>query len=323
MPLKDVANAIREMKGSVLLLTHHNADFDAVASVIGLEKGLGQIGIKARIGVAESVAKTARKLAEGTDIMIDPDCAEFDNVIIVETSVPEQLASVKNLRADIIIDHHPAGPLAKKARTVWIEPSAKSAAQMIYQLLKELECSVDKRIATVLAAGIVADTAHLRFAALPEFEILTELLRAGADFSNVLGILSSPADPSDTIAGLKAAAHMQLWKVEDIVIAVSKLGSHEAPAARALVRLGADIAIVAAVKKDEVRISSRAKESIEKYGVDLSEIFKKVGELVGGTGGGHPTAGSANGSDPEKTDEALDYAVKAVANKVGKPLKKL
>lgn len=322
MPLEDVAGAVRGMRGSVLVLTHHNADIDAVASAVGLAAGLGQLGLRPGVGVAESVSKAARRIAEGSDILIDPDCSAFDAVILVDTSVPEQLAAVKNLRADIIIDHHPAGPLAAAA-TAWIEPSARSTAQMIYSLLKELGCTMNKNLATTLAAGIVGDTAHLRFASLVEFEIITELLRAGADYGTVLGLLSTPVDQSDIIAGLKAAARMQVWKVDKIVIAISKLGSHEAPAARQLLRLGADIAIVAAVKENEVRISSRAKETIEQYGIDLSEIFKGVGELVGGTGGGHPTAGSANGTKPKAVDDALDYCVKAIAKKVGKPFKKL
>ena len=323
MPLKDVVAEIGKLSGSVLILTHHNADIDAITSAAGLAAGLRQLGVDVNIGVAESVSRAAQKLVETENVTIDPDCDNYDNIILVDTSVPEQLASVKNLRADIIIDHHPTGPLAKNAKATWVEPSAKSAAQMVFSVLKALECKIDKKLATILAVGIVADTAHLRFAGLPEFEAITELLQAGANYGEVLNMLSTPTDQSDVIAGLKAATRMQIWKVGGTVIVTSKLGSHEAPAARALQKLGADIAIVAAVKEEEVRISSRAKDNIEKYSIDLSEIFKEVGEIIGGTGGGHPTAGSANGSKPEKVDEAFDYIVKAIAKKIGKPLKKL
>jgi len=323
MPFTEVAAALRGLAGSALVLTHHNADIDAVASAIALSTGLKQLGIDARVGVAESVARAAQRLAEGTNVLVDPDCSKFDNIILVDTSVPEQLRSIKSLRADIIIDHHPAGPLVQTAKATWIEPFSRSTAQMVYGILKELSCSMDKQLAMTIAAGIVADTAHLRFAGLAEFETLTELLRLGAEWGEVLALLNMPPDPSDIMAGLKAAARMQLWKVDNLVIAVSKLGSHEAPAARALLKLGADIAIVAAVKENEVRISSRAKDRIESYGIDLSEIFRDVGKLVEGTGGGHPTAGSANGSNPKAVDDALDYVVKAIAKKVGKPCKKL
>ncbi|MBU5557985.1 MAG: DHH family phosphoesterase [Candidatus Aenigmatarchaeota archaeon] len=323
MSFKEVVEAIRNMHGTVLVLTHHNADIDAMASAVALSQGLSQLGLDTSIGVAESVAKVAKKVVGDVKILINPDCSKYDNVILVDTSVPEQLAAVKNLRADIIIDHHPAGPLVQAAKVVCVEPFSRSTAQIVYSLLKDMDCTVDKSLATVLAAGIVADTAHLRFAGLPEFEVLTELLRIGADYGEVLSLLTTPADPSDIIAGLKAASRMQLWKVDDILIAISKLGSHEAPAARALQKLGADIAIVAAIKEDEVRISSRASDRIAEYEIDLSEIFNKVGELIGGTGGGHPTAGSANGTDTKAVDNAFEFILKAISKKVGKPYKKL
>ena len=93
----DAIKALTEGKKSILILTHHNADIDAVASALALHVGLKQLGIETDIGVAEDRAKPTHKLAAGFAFNIDPDCSAYDTVILVETSVPEQLASVKNV----------------------------------------------------------------------------------------------------------------------------------------------------------------------------------------------------------------------------------
>lgn len=323
MPFNDVEKALRSLRGKTLLLTHHNADMDAVASVISLHIGLKRLGIETDFGAAESIAKPTQRLAAGFRFVIDPDCSQYDNVVLVETSVPEQLASVKNLRADVLIDHHPPGKLVEKAKAVWIEEGAKSASQMIYRLLKELGVNVDMHIATFIAAGMVADTAHLRIAELPEFEILTELLRTGVKFIDVLRLLETPVDKSETIAVMLAANRMELWKIGDLVLAFSRVKSHEAAAARGITKLGADIAVVVAEKEEEVRISSRGKQWIGKVNIDLSKIFQEVGRLIGGSGGGHAEAGSANGYDKKGIDPAIRFIRRDIEKTLGKQGKRL
>lgn len=289
-----IIERLKELKGKkVLILTHHNADVDAVASAVALSEGLAQKGAKADIGVAESVSKPAQQIAAKYSVIIDPDCAQYDYIILVETSVPEQLASVKNLRADMVIDHHPAGRLA--GEDCYIDEKAKATALMIYKILKELGCKIDKELAKIIAAGIVADTAHLRLADKEVFSIMAELLETGFEFSDALKFIEVQQDLSERVAALKVGMRSELYKFGDILVALSNVVSHEAAAARALLKLGADIAIVIAEKENELRISSRGRESILEKGIDLSEIFKEVGKFIEGSGGGHPLAGSANG----------------------------
>lgn len=283
---------IKKIKNKkVLILTHHNADIDAIASAISLKKCLNQFNVKSFIGVAESVSKAAKNIAKDYEILIDPDCKDFEYVIIVETSVPEQLKSIKNLKADLIIDHHPKGKLAEKAVCL-IDEKEKSTSQLIYKIMKKLNCKFSKNTQKIIAAGIIADTAHLRLADKEVFKILSEL---DIDFSEVFKLLEIPQDVSEKIAILKATRRMDLYKFNDIILAISNLASHEAAACRGILRLGADIAVVITKKKKEMRISSRAKNKILKYNLDLSEVFKEVGKFIEGSGGGHDLAGSANG----------------------------
>lgn len=316
MQIQEFAEKLKALKGGkVLVLTHHNADIDAAASAIALAEGLKCIGAETSIGVAESVSRAAQKFAEGFSILIDPDCRQFDFVILVDTSVPEQLASVRNLRADFVIDHHPHGKLAEKAVS-YIDENAKSSAQLVYAVLKEMNVEIGEKPAKIISAGIVADTAHFRHADSKVFSIMAELTQK-TKFSDVLGLITTEeTDPSGRVAALKAASRMDIYKFDEILVALSNVVSHEAAACRGLLKLGADIAIVVAEKEREMRISSRAKEKIAEKGLDLSELFKEVGKFLEGSGGGHPLAGSANGKRKNR-DELRKLILRLLVKKLG------
>ncbi len=310
-----VVSTLKNLSGrKVLILTHHNADVDAVASAIALSEGLKQKGVNVQASAAESISKPAQQIAKKYNFLIDPDCAKFNYVILVETSVPEQLASVKNLKGDMVIDHHPAGRLAEGA-VCYIDENAKSTAQIIYKILKELGCSIDKETAKIIAAGIIADTAHLRLADREVFLIMSELLE-WIEFSDALKLIETPQDVSERVAALKAAMRSELYKFGDVLVAVSSVASHEAAAARALMKIGADIAVVIAEKESEMRISSRGRESILKHTLDLSELFKDVGKFLEGSGGGHSLAGSANGKR-KPAQQVKKFILELLTKKLG------
>jgi len=75
--------------------------------------------------------------------------------------------------------------------------------------------------------------------------------------------------------------------------------------------LGSDAAVVLATKVSEKKVSI-----VTAFGADLLEEKKmhagkfvsSVAEVCGGKGGGRPNLAQAGGSDPEKIEEALEYA---------------
>jgi len=311
--MEKVVEYLRNLQGRTLVLTHHNADIDAAASATALTLGLRKLGKQVEAGVAESVSRAARTLCGKYKLLIDPDCSNFDNIVLVDTSVPEQLASVANLRVDCVIDHHPRGKLV--GEIAWIDEDKKSSAQMVFSVLKALNVEIDQELAKVLACGVVGDTAHLRLAEKHEFGVMVELLHTGIKYSDVLALLECHADLSERVACLKACARSKVYRSGEVLVVFSRVISHEAAACRALVRSGADIAIVMAKKKDQMRVSSRANYRM-KGKIDLSVIFKGVGKIIKGSGGGHDLAGSANGSN--KDDKAVrKFLLDEFSKKIG------
>ena len=318
--MEKIIKTLKSLERDTLILTHHNADIDAIASALALHLGLKQLNIKSKIGVSESVSRAARKLAEKYNILINPDCSDFQTIILVDTSVPEQLSQVKNLRADIIIDHHPKGKLTKDSLNYIVK--TRSAAQLIYGILENLGCKFDKELSKIIIAGIVADTGHLRLAEVEEFEIVTKLLK-NVKYSDVLKEITMKSDSSEVIACLKALKRAEFFKIGDLIVGISKVISHEAAACRSFIRLGTDIGIVIAVKSKEIRISSRARNDILKHGLDLSVIFKEVGEIIGGSGGGHNLAGSANGPKVKNVDKVKNFIIREISKKTKSKIKRL
>ena len=146
------------------------------------------------------------------------------------------------------------------------------------------------------------------------------------DYSSLLSLFQKEIRIDEKIAKIKAAARLKLYKVElrePLLIVVSHVSSYEASAARALVELGADLAIVAGGKKGLVRVCARCtKRFLEITGLHLGrDLMMDLGKEISGSGGGHASAASANGiGNPE---EALIKALNILRMKVNGSLKEI
>src|SRR2546428_10635529 len=76
------------------------------------------------------------------------------------------------------------------------------------------------------------------------------------------------------------------------IVVTSHLGSYQSSAARAFLTLGAHAAFVAGEAKERIRVNMRATEDFyQKTGAHLArDVAIPLGKLLGGVGGGHPTA---------------------------------
>ena len=86
-------------------------------------------------------------------------------------------------------------------------------------------------------------------------------------------------------------------KIGDWLVALSHVGAYQASAARALVALGAHVAIVAGQRENKLQVSLRACSDFhEKTGIHLGrDIANPLGEYLHGMGGGHAVSAGANG----------------------------
>ncbi|MCX6655136.1 MAG: DHHA1 domain-containing protein, partial [Candidatus Bathyarchaeota archaeon] len=160
-----------------------------------------------------------------------------------------------------------------------------------------MEIEPPKEVAEALLLGIAFDSKHFSIGTSKTFRIVAHLLELGATLSGIRETLQSTMDVSEKVARLKSAQRMILYRVDPWIIVTSNLGSFQPSAARGILNLGADVAIIAGNEKEELKASLRSTEEFhQKTGIHLGDhLSKPLSEHYKGAGGGHPTAAGING----------------------------
>ena len=297
-----------------MLLCHHNADPDSLGSAIAFSRYLTSMGLKNRIGVAQSVSSYAKRLLQFAEVQKNPKVEE-EVIVIFDTSSLEQLEPIDLPKGKIVIviDHHVEKENPIKADIEIVDSSRTSTAEIVWDLFEYLGFR-DEVSARVILAGIVTDTANFRYANAKTFKTVSEILKTfeiqmGEIYNLVVPVTDENIDQAKRMAILKACQRMEIKKVKSYIIAISKVSSYESLACKTFLQLGADVAVVGS-EKNGVRISARAKEHLIKKGLHLGKIMEKVGPIIDGSGGGHSGAAGANGK--KNLDEAVKFLVKEI-----------
>ena len=185
------------------------------------------------------------------------------------------------------------------------QPEKTSIAEIILSVINELGLKINKLCATVLLPQYTLILANSDMQIISLFNAASKLTDAGAEPQEVITMLDQERPLSQKTTFLKAAQRMK-WRQEGKwILATSLVKSFESGAARLLIVLGADIALVASGnKKGEMRISTRASNRIVSKGFNLATILESVAVENGGSAGGHPGAAGYNGiGDPEAITE--------------------
>jgi len=291
----------------VVLLCHHNADPDALCSAYAMAQLLQRLRpqLKTEIAAAEGPSHLSKVLLAKLPIKLTstPQIEKADIIFLLDTNTIQQLDTwaerVKTTSASIVVvDHHAAHPETQKLATLCIaDENAASTCEIVYKFYKDLQCTLPKDEARALFLGIAFDTRHFILAKSVTFKIIADLIDAGVNVEESLSLLSLPMEESERIARLKASRRAKLLKIGNWVIALSHVSAYQASAARALISLGAHVAVVAGQRNDTLRVSLRAtNEFYQQSNVHLGrDIAKPLGEYLQGMGGGHSVSAGANG----------------------------
>jgi len=321
-----IANELKQYKDKkVLLLTHHNADPDALCSAIALSEGLAQLGIESEIGVVESARTLAQKVAEKLDAVYTTNPKfEQDLIVLLDTSTEGQLSKLAETfkqsgAKKMVIDHHTEQELTFSVDLKYVDEKASSTTEIVYELLEKLGVKITDRMAKAIVIGLVTDTAHFKFATAKNFRLIAKLLdEHSMQLSDILSLLAIRPHISEKIAVMKAVGRAETHRKGDYLIITSTVGSFEAAAARALLRVGADVAIVASVKGDELRVSMRSNHYFHtKTKIDLGkDVIPELKKLVDGSGSGHPTAAGFNGKNTKSVRTVLETLAKNIMERI-------
>ncbi len=307
----------------VLIAGHHNADPDAVCSMVAFRRLLHEVNAAAAAQmVCDDVSRVAAQVlslfAPDAEILDSPE-GEYDLVVLLDTSSRLQLGGQAQLCLDdpsrvLIVDHHQEPEdVHRLAEHRVIISERSSTCEVLVSLFHELGVEITPDTANLLLTGMIFDTRRFYYADRQTLGTALELVDLGADYYACVSSLVTQPDRSERIARLKAASRLKIHDIEGWIVVTSRVGAFEASACRALLDLGADVAVVGgAPSKGTVRLSSRSTARFyRETGVNLStDVMVPLGTVIGGTGGGHPNAAGANGT--KNRDEALRRAVRLI-----------
>ncbi len=312
-----------------VLLCHMNADPDAVCAVFAMAQLLQRIrpNLNIETAAAQGPSRLSKHLLSSlpAKLTMQPHIEEADVIVLLDTNTIQQLGEWSNRvkaskAALIVIDHHASHPQTESLATLSVaDERASSACEIVYRLYKEAHVDLTPVEAKALFLGIAFDTRHFVLASSATFKVIADLIDAGVTAEETLSLLSLPMDPSERIARLKASKRVKLIKINEWLIAFSNISAFQASAARALISLGANVAIVAGEKGEKIQISMRATRDFhEKTRVHLGrDIAKPLGEYLRGMGGGHAVSAGVNGSGEVET--SLKRCARLLKEKLTQP----
>jgi len=292
---------------SASILCHQNADLDAVCSAYALYSLLKRINKKLRIEIATpSLSRISQRVLTHfpEKFVTKPHLEESDLIFAVDTNTIQQLGEWKDtvaLRRSnlIVIDHHALHPrTSETALMVVCDETATSTCEIIYEIYQSFGVKPSRLDAVTMIVGIYYDSRHLLLAKSKTFQVLSDLTAYGLDMEKAVSILQVPVQESERIARLKATQRAQIRRIGKWIVSTTVVGSYQASVARALIMLGAHVAVVGGEKKGRLRISLRSTSDFyRKTKIHLGrDIAIPVGEQFQGMGGGHALAAGISGS---------------------------
>jgi nanoRNase/pAp phosphatase (c-di-AMP/oligoRNAs hydrolase) len=308
LPIQDITALLDKVNARfVVLLCHHNADPDAIGAAYAFSSLLERLRprLRTEIAAAEGPSRLSKHLLNTLPVKLtaNPHIEEADVIVLLDTNTIQQLDDwaerVKSSKAPmIVIDHHASHPETERLAALSVsDENASSTCEIIYRFFMDMNVRFTEVEAKALFLGIAFDTRHFILANSTTLKIVADLIDAGVNARETLALLSLPMEESERIARLKASKRVKLLKIGDWIVAFSHVSAYQASAARALISLGAHVAVVAGQRDENLRVSMRASQEFYRVtGVHLGrDLAKPLGEYLRGMGGGHAVSAGVNG----------------------------
>lgn len=163
------------------ILTHRRPDGDTIGSAAALCRALRRMGKTANVLENPEVTDRYKPLMEGLTIS---EPGDGDLIVAVDVAedgmLPKAFSYLRN-SVDLRIDHHGSG--REFAPNSLVDPESASCAEIIFDILMELEVELDEATAEALYVGTSTDTGCFRYAntTVHTFDTAAECAAAGAD----------------------------------------------------------------------------------------------------------------------------------------------
>ncbi len=305
-----------------LIISHINADFDSLASMVAAKK----LYPEAMIVFPGSREKKLRDFMESfhpIDVkrIKDVNLSKITKLIIVDTKTPsrigpfEELVSLKGIKIHIY-DHHPfdEGDIRGDVETI---ENVGATATIFTEILIQRKIYLTPMEATILALGIYEETGYLLFPTTTERDLhaLSYLLRKGANLNVVSSFLKveMSSEELDLLNELVQSSKEIVTGGIRIKVAKASRENYFGDAAYLAHRMmdmeDIDAVIVMLGLEGKILLVGRSRVPE----LNVSKVMKEFG------GGGHPTAASA--TIKEASLEILEDRLTEILQKNVRPAK--
>ena len=182
------AGALLQEAQNIVITAHVNPDGDAIGSSLGVMHYLRDLGKQVRVVIDDDIPRNFAFL-NACDIIEKPTVAEtgekepIDLLLILDTSIDRtgDVTEAFSPTRILNIDHHVTNALACPA--VYLDADSAATAEIIYQLLQEMDAKITKDIAMAVYTGLATDTGFFRFPNTTPFTMraAADLLERGAE----------------------------------------------------------------------------------------------------------------------------------------------
>ncbi|WP_261664056.1 DHH family phosphoesterase [Deinococcus sp. Marseille-Q6407] len=312
--VQQVAQALRQHSGPVVVLSHENPDGDALGSVLGLTRALRQLGRE--VCAPMTLPRYLQFLPEEGELCGPleawPDGA-LAAVLDVDNNDHVRVggANMSSFSGPTVnIDHH--GTNARQADALLVDPSQPATAQIMVDVLDALGTEWNEHLATPLLLGLITDTGSFQFSSTTPTTLRTgaRLLEHGARLNwlneqrmqNPRTYYTLLREVLSTLEFTRGG-RVVLARVDDAMLERAGAGWDEVDAYVGLLRNaeGAQLAVLVKDYGDRVKFSLRSRG-----GLSAQNIAVALG------GGGHiPAAGATVNAPYPEARAQLDAAVSA------------
>lgn len=304
------------------VLTHVGGDQDAIAAAFVLGNLLRDAyGVKVFEGVhvPGEVSDLSERFAAALSIRLLPELPEADHYVAVDAGSPNQLGdSVPAVAGRVtVIDHHHSGDRWPEGFEVLTAPEYKSSSEIVLDLCVLKGRTLDAREASALFFGMYYDTVRLTVADALVLQKVGLLGRYGADPAIHSESLEVPPDYSERVARLKGLKRSSLFRAENVIIAVTRVGAFRSSVARTLVNAGAGIAVVGDESNGVTDVVFRVSPDVVRtYSINVvRDVIEPLTAKLGGQGGGH--AAAARVRVPAGFDEVVSRCLELLGYALG------
>lgn len=185
--IKDIGLAV-ENASSINIISHKSPDGDNMGSTLGLYLSLKEKYKNKTINIIKPDDIPSKyKFIEETKFY-DDDMSECDVLLVIDCADERRLLNEDNLKFAkkiINIDHHKSNKYFGDINYVLEEYS--SSAEIVYDIIKELELPMNKKIATMLYIGIDTDTGRFMYSSTTDetMQKVSKLMCYGIDINEI------------------------------------------------------------------------------------------------------------------------------------------